>query len=41
MVGDEASSHKIDYVTIVWEILHLKGHPYRITVSKVTAILLN
>ena len=35
MVGDGAFSHKIDYVTIFYEILNLKRHP------KVTAILLN
>ena len=41
MVEDGASSHKIDYVAILWEILNLEGHPNRIAGSKVTAILLN
>ena len=41
MVEDGAFSHKIDYVTIVLEILNLEGHPNRITGSRVTAILLN
>ena len=41
MVENGAFSHKIDYVTIVQEILNLKGHPYCITGPKVTAILLN
>ena len=39
-VVDGAFSHKIDYVTIFWEILKPEGHPYRISGSKVTAILL-
>ena len=34
-------SHKIDYVTIFWEILNLEGHLNRITGSRVTAILMN
>ena len=33
--------HKIDCLTIFKEILNPKGHPNRITGSKVTAILLN
>ena len=41
MVGDGAFSHKIDRVSNFKEILHLKGHPHRITGSEVTAILLN
>ena len=40
-VADGAFSHKIDYVTIFKEILNPKGHPNCITVSKVTAVLLN
>ena len=40
MVEDGAFSHKIDYVTIVLEILNLEGHPNRITGSRVTVILL-
>ena len=41
MVEDGAFGHKIDYVIIFKEIINLKGHPNRITGSKVTAILLN
>ena len=41
MVEHGAFNHKIDYVTIFKEILNLKGHPNRITGSKVKAILLN
>ena len=41
MVEDGASSQKIDYVTICFEILNLEGNLLRITGSKVTAILLN
>ena len=41
MVGDEASSQKIDYVSKFLEILNLEGHQNRITGSRVTAILLN
>ena len=41
MVGDGASGHKIDYVTIFKESLNPEGHPNRITGSKVTVILLN
>ena len=41
MVKDDAFSHKIDYVSIFWEILNLEGHPNRITGSKVMVILLN
>ena len=40
-VADGAFSHKIDYITILKEILNPEGHPNRITGSKVTAILLN
>ena len=40
-VGNGASSHKIDYITIFLEILNLEGEQNRITGSKVTAILLN
>ena len=36
-----AFSHKIDCVTIFWEILNLEVHPNRITGSGITAILLN
>ena len=39
-IADGAFSHKIDHVTIFQEILNPKGHPNRITGSKVTAILL-
>ena len=38
MVEDGAFSHKINYGTLIVEILYLKGHPNRITGSKVTAI---
>ena len=41
MVEDGAFSQKVDYFTIVLNILNLEGHPNRITGSKVTAILLN
>ena len=41
IVGDGASSHKIDYVSKFQEILNFKGHQNRITGSRVTAILLN
>ena len=41
MVGNGALSHKIDYITIFWEILNLEGHQNCITGSRVTAILLN
>ena len=41
MCLDGACSHKIDYITIISEILNLEEHPNRITGSKVTAILLN
>ena len=40
MVADGACSHKIDYVTILNEILNPEGHPNRINGLKVTAILL-
>ena len=38
MVADVAFRPKIDYVIIFLEILNSKGHPNRITGSKVTAI---
>ena len=41
MVGDGASSHKIDYVSKFGEILNLEGHQNRITGLRVRAILLN
>ena len=41
MVEDGAFSQKIDYVTILKEILNFGGHPNCIAGSKVTAILLN
>ena len=41
MLGDGAFRHKIDYVRKFEEILNLEGHPNRITVSRVTAILMN
>ena len=41
MVGNGALIHKIDYLTILEEILNLEGHQNRITGSRVTAILLN
>ena len=41
MVGDGAYSNKIDYITILLEILNLEEHQNRITGSKVMAILLN
>ena len=41
MVEDGVFSHRIDYVTMFWEIINLKGYPNCITGSKVTAILLN
>ena len=41
MVEHGALSHKIDYVTIVKDILNPEGHPNCISGSKVTAILLN
>ena len=41
MVEDVAFSHKIDYVKILQEILNLKGHPNRITGTRVMVILLN
>ena len=40
MVEDGAFSHKIDYVSILKEILYSEGHQHRITGSKVTAILM-
>ena len=41
MVENGAFSHEIDYVTILLEIINLKGHLNFIFGSKVTAILLN
>ena len=41
MVGDGAFSHKIDYVTILKEILNLKGHPNHIAGSKAKVVLQN
>ena len=41
MLEDGAFSHKIDYVTICWEILNIKGHTNRIIGLRVTYILLN
>ena len=40
-VADGAFSHKIDYITILKEILNYKGHQNRNNDSKVTEILLN
>ena len=39
MVEDGAFSHKIDYVTNIFEILNSEGHPNRTAGSKVMAIL--
>ena len=41
MVEDGAFSHKIDYVTILWENLNPERHPNRITGSQGTTFLLN
>ena len=41
MVEYGAFSHKVNYVTIISEILNLEGHPNRTAGSKVMAILLN
>ena len=41
IVEDGAFSHKIDCITIVLNILNLKGHPNCITGSRVTATLVN
>ena len=41
LVGDGASSHKIDYVRKLYGIENLEGHQDRITGSRVMAILLN
>ena len=41
MIEDGAFSHKVDSVTIYYEILNLKGHPNHITGTRVTAIFLN
>ena len=35
MVKDGAFSHKIEYVTIFWEILNLEGHSNCMTGAKV------
>ena len=39
MVGDGASTHKIDYVGKFKEILNFEGHQNRTTGSRVMAIL--
>ena len=41
IVGDGASSYKIDYVVKFSEILNLEGHQNCMTGSRVTVILLN
>ena len=41
LVEDVASGQKIDYITVVLDILNPAGYPNGITGSKVTAILLN
>ena len=41
MVGNGALGHKIDYFTILGEILNLEGHKNPITGLRVTAILVN
>ena len=41
MVGNGASSHKIDHITIFQENLDLEGHQNCITGTRVTAILMN
>ena len=41
MVQDGTFSHKIDYVTILWENLNPERHPNRITGSKVMPFLRN
>ena len=41
LVRNGALGHKIDYITILKEILNLEGHQNCITGSRVTAILLN
>ena len=41
MVEDGAFSHKTGYVTFVWKILNHEGRQNCITVSRVTAMLLN
>ena len=38
MVADGAFIHKMNYVTIFYEILNFKGHPSCITGSRVTAM---
>ena len=38
MVDDGAFSHKIDYVTFLYEILNLKEYLNRITGSRITEI---
>ena len=40
MVGDEAISHKIDYVGTLYEIISYQGHPNCMTGSRDTAMLL-
>ena len=40
-VRNSAFSHKIDYITIFWEIINLEGHQNHIIGLRVTAILLN
>ena len=37
MVGNGASSHKIDHITIFQENLNLEGHQNRITGTRVTS----
>ena len=41
MAGNGAFGLEIDYITVSWDILNLKGHQNCITGSRVTAILLN
>ena len=41
MLEDGAFSHKIDYVTIFYDILNLEGHPNCTTSSIVMLIFLN
>ena len=41
MVEDGAFSHKIDYITISFEILNLEGHPNLISGSRGIVILPN
>ena len=37
----DPNGHKIDYITMFWEILNLEGHQNRTTGSKVTVFLPN